>query len=376
MLPLFHKSTSWELWIDAGSSAIKFCVTKRTKEGVNIVHFGIEEIDQFSLESRLDALIANTKETFHQIDKLNISFSPTIFRAKLFEIPFSRNESKKRIDGKEEEQLGGKIIQRSQKEILSYFAKELAITEEDLVVSKIKITQVEIDGYPVPQLKGFHGASVLVRVLGTCLPLQYWQVLSRLKKKHKLHSFELIHWAEGIEAYGIYEQKDGIYVDVGDKITQIGVIKDTRIVGITQFEAAGDNFTYGLEDTIGLTENEAKEYKNRYVAGDFSPELRKRIHETFSLQANRWFDTWKKRVLEIGRVLPANIFLMGGGANAQEIVEQFNEETLRDFPFNGAASLLQITPQAILPSFPFAQSNNIAYSSLFFTVYAKQKEIS
>ena len=359
------------LFVDAGTSAIKFLLLQKRDKQPEILEIGMESVEKFLWEKSLQKVIVSLQGRHSRIDGIVLNLSPLVFRAGVFHCALARKKpSKAIIQKREEQELSNEMIQLMRHDILQHFSTLFGIPPEELIVTKLKVVNAKIDGYDVPRLQGFAGSTINVTVLGTCIPMEYKRLLDRLQRAGSVKEAKLMHWTEGLEMYGAQKSKDGIYFDVGDQMTQIAVIKNGVIQFAQEIKRGGDNFTYAVEREVGLQESMARDYKERYGKGEFTEEMRSKIHSTLLIEAQKWITLCKEKLILHEGVLPSFVYLIGGGGELPELQEVLREDELKELPLNGVFKLNFLYPSNIMSFSPNPQSKNIRFTPLFFLCYA------
>ena len=364
------------VFLDAGSSSVKFFVVQKENGRSEVKKVGQLDTNKFSREKQVQEMVDAVKKEVGSIERLAFNLSSSVFRSGVFEYSFSRDNPNTAISKSEEKQLGDRIIRSARKEMLEYFEKEYGIPSEDLTIAKIKIVEAQINGYYVPYLLGYKGNEIRVRVLGTCLPIAYRELITRLKNSRSASHIRMVHWAEGVERFGNTQLKDGIYIDIGDEMTQIAVVKKQAIIATDGVLIGGDAFTYAVEKAAHLKEDTARDYKLLYGKGEFSEEMRQTFHQAFLTEAKKWYEKVKEQLDEMRVVLPSHVYIMGGTAKLPEVKEVLEEQAFRDLPLNGKTIISPLFPADILPSLQISQKNDITYTPLTLIMYAEQEENS
>ncbi len=106
---------------------------------------------------------------------------------------------------------------------------------------------------------------------------------------------------------------------MGDGTTQIIVVKDQKVVFVDQVPRAGKDFTFFLQETLRLGEHTAKDFKERYAAGDFSFLLRERVKKGFLDLAKELLNLVRDSLRRVEVSLPPSVLLFGGASRLPDI---------------------------------------------------------
>src|SRR3990167_5072634 len=137
------------VFLDAGSSSVKFFVVQKENGRSEVKKVGQLDTNKFSREKQVQEMVDAVKKEVGSIERLAFNLSSSVFRSGVFEYSFSRDNPNTAISKSEEKQLGDRIIRSARKEMLEYFEKEYGIPSEDLTIAKIKIVEAQINGYYV-----------------------------------------------------------------------------------------------------------------------------------------------------------------------------------------------------------------------------------
>ncbi|MBI2644089.1 MAG: hypothetical protein HYW95_01110 [Candidatus Wildermuthbacteria bacterium] len=355
------------LLLDIGDHSIKYLVMRPNQKGERDVLIAAEkQVDEISWEREMHGIIQSVRKEFSYIRSLHFALPPLLFRAEVFEYTVSRKNPKLTIGVKEEKELEEQIIRFSRKEIEYYFSQAYQIPAKDLAIVKLKLLKISVDGYRAASLRGLRGNSVTMRLLGVCLPVGYRMIRENLQKKHGIKEVRIIHWAEGLELFAADSNKEGVYIDIGEKATQVAIIKDNLLQSVKVIPFGGDNFTYALEHHLGLQKTMAQDFKERYSRMEFSEEMRKRTHEVLEREARAWLAACKEKLLLLDQVLPSHLYVMGGTSNLREIEEVAEEDGFRDLPLDGNLQVSLLSPASLMARMQFHQAKDPAYTPVAF----------
>ena len=92
------------LFIEAGTSAIKFLLSQIKDSQQEILEIGIAPAEKFLWEKSLQKVITSIREKYPPIHTLILNLSPLVFRAGVFRCSLTRKKAREIVIQKKEEQ--------------------------------------------------------------------------------------------------------------------------------------------------------------------------------------------------------------------------------------------------------------------------------
>ena len=264
------------LLVDFGERSYKFAVCKEVGPNLEVKAWGVE--DMHSLEHGAESILkkagarADVGSTF-------LSFSPAWWRARTFYERIERRDAVLRITPAEKENILENLSQRIRKKLGEEMQRASGILAKDVIIEKLAIQKLGIDGYQVQDIVGFQGTLLDFQLMCIFTLTAYRPILDAISQR--FFDPSVFHIAEALSGFSAVKKQDGVYLDMGDGATQIIVVKDHTVLFVDQVPLAGKNFTFFLQETLTLGENTAKDFKERYAAGDFSFPVRERVKKGF-----------------------------------------------------------------------------------------------
>ena len=339
-LPILKKKEERFLTLDIGTEAVKALIFQKENEKIIIFGASLEYFDRFGVFDSKDFEKDVIKKT---ISKALQNFAPQNFGRVLLGLPatilkgrvifqnFCRENPKEIIKEKEEGEILEQVLKEGKGKIAQKFAENSDILAEDIHFINLKILEIKIDGYEIPILRGYQGKNLDFRILATFLPKYYLKNIEDIVQARGFKNLKIVQEAEGLTSI-FKNYSDGIFLDLGGRITQIFLVKNGKLEEIGEFEIGGETFSQILSQNLGLKEEEARVFKEKYSEGLFSVEVRKRIREIFSEEVENWFQSLKLK-LRNQKILPSTIFLFGGGSLLPEIPKILEKGNWQSFPF-------------------------------------------
>jgi Ethanolamine utilization protein EutJ (predicted chaperonin) len=161
----------------------------------------------------------------------------------------------------------------------------------------------------------------------TFLPKYYLENIKRIIEPLKFKTLKIVHIAEDLPISSKDAQKNGIFIDVGDQMTQIIGVKNGQLCQVAEFQGGGKAFVQSLSQRLGINENRAREMTERYLKKDLEPDTLERLKEIFSWERKIWYDNLKDKLDKLN-LKSCTIFLFGGASSLPEIQSVLEENSL------------------------------------------------
>jgi len=250
---------------------------------------------------------------------------------------FQRKNPNKVIDSKEEQDIYQKISKASQEKIFQEILQEKGILSQDLHFLDVKILERKIDGYGVDQLSSCTGQNLDFQTSLVFLPKNYLNNIRRITRALGLNRLKLIPEGENLHSVFSGQKRNAFFLDIGGKLTQIVLIKESKLQAVDSFEMGGEVFSQKLSQSFGTTKAQAEDLKIKYAQRILSEEVRKRMRESLFISCQLWFNNLKLKLKDISKerkgIFPPTIFIFGGGSQLPEIEEILSQDIWEDLPF-------------------------------------------
>ena len=364
------------LLVDFGERSYKFAVCKQIGQNIEVQEWGVE--DMRSLEHGTESILKRTlRQSSGQagenpdLGATFLSFSPGLWRAKTFYERIERKDAVSLVSLAEKEEILKDLSQRVHKSLGEEIQGASGILKEDVIIEKLAIHKRVIDGYEVPDILGFPGKHLDFQLIVIFTFAQYRPILDTISQKFLNPS--IFHLAEALGGFSKAKKQDGLYLDMGGDSTQIIVVKDHQVLFVDQVPRAGKDFTFFLQETLFLGENTAKDFKERYAAGDFSFPLRERVKRGFLDLAKELLNLIQESLREVAVSLPPSVYIFGGTSKLPEIQEIFQVKQLHDLPFAEEPSISFLSPKDLWNFSSFPGKTNPIFTPLFLLPYADKE---
>jgi cell division protein FtsA len=251
-----------------------------------------------------------------------------------------------------------RIVQRAQSEALDEAEQRIAwesgVERMEVRLVHAAIVEMKIDGYPVSNPIGFTGSQVELALFNAFAPMVHLGALQSVAHRLGLQLLGVI-----AEPYAVATCLDpgelgdagAVFVDIGGGTTDVAVVRHGGISGTKMLALGGRAFTKGLAERFGLSFTRAESLKLA-AAADELPEsvpaasLRDALAEDATV--------WRRGVelmisdLAAGELLPARIYVCGGGAELPQIAGTLADDAWwRRLPFARKPQVLALRPDDV-----------------------------
>ena len=192
------------------------------------------------------------------------------------------------------------------------------------------ITSVRIDGYPVSTPIGFQGKNLEITVFNTFAPMTQVGAMETVIRELDLelasavaHPYALARAAAGEEAW----EQGGIFVDIGGGTTDVALLRDGGVEGTRMFNLGGRAFTRRIALALSLSYEEAEARKVRHSEGLLPREQSEELSRMLSQDVEVLLQGLALCLKDLarGELLPANIYVCGGGSQLPELMTELSK---------------------------------------------------
>lgn len=377
------------LVLDIGTTAVKALIFEKKDRKAVVLGACLEYFERFSVFDGLDfetdvikkAILKAIEEvqakTNLSVDrrkpkKVVLELPANILKGKIISYSLKRKNPKESISKIEQRQIYQKALRESQKALSQQFARESGVLPQDIHFLCSEILEKRIDGYQVPGLYRYQGKILDFKILFSFVPIYYWQiVVDKILPILNFKEVKISKGAQNFQKFLLREITDGIFIDVGAKITQIFLAKDGKLKGISEFKGGGRFFSQSLSETFGLNEREARVWKEKYSNNLFSKTVKERIKTVFLAEQKRWYLNLKSALKKINpdKLLPSNIFLFGEGSLLPEISEVLKKNLSKDLFFVSPLQVKFLFPKDLKSIEIPSSLNNLQYTPCLLNSY-------
>ena len=316
-----------EIILDIGDEAVKIYAPFGNYARY-LDQFGILDSRDFEKDVLEKAIAKLLEEVGSRTDIRKILFlvylPPNFAKASIDVASYKRGDPKKNIGAKESNKIMMAALKEAGRNVSNSFAKTCGILPQDVEFISQKIIETKVDGYETSVLEGYGGENLEFKVLSIFIPKHYLENFQEIINNSGIKNFKISHLAANISKSPVRE--NAILLDIGGGCTQIFLMRNGKLESIDDFAMGGRSFSRAVSQIFGLTEEESRNLKERYAAGELSEISRQKMKEIFLDIAKDWLTHLRARLKTIKGLLPSVLFLSGGGSKTPEIVEDLSED--------------------------------------------------
>jgi cell division protein FtsA len=216
--------------------------------------------------------------------------------------------------------------------------------------------EIKIDGYGVSNPIGFTGAQVELAVFNAFAPMVHLGALQSVAHRLGLELLGVI-----AEPYAVATCLDpgemgdagAVFVDVGGGTTDVALVRQGGIAGTKMLALGGRAFTRGLAERFGLSFTRAEVLKLAAAADDLPESVpQDALRHALAEDAAVWRRGVELMIADLadGELLPARIYLCGGGSELPQIADVLlaEDDWWKRLPFSRKPQVLALGPDDVL----------------------------
>jgi cell division protein FtsA len=257
--------------------------------------------------------------------------------------PITEAELQKLIDAVQQEAL------REAERAITW---ETGLPHVDVRLVHAAVTSASIDGYPVTNPVGFRGRYVKIGIFDAFAPLVHLGALESVASQLDLELIEIV-----AEPYAVarvlgaeqIQQAGAIFIDIGGGTTDVALVRQGGIEGTRMFALGGRAFTKSIADRLDLPFPRAEALKIDYARG-LEVDRRDEIAAIIADDVTVWSAGVELVIEELaaGDLLPARIYLCGGGSRLPEVPTALEAERFwKHLPFSRAPEVSVMSPDQV-----------------------------
>ncbi len=199
-------------------------------------------------------------------------------------------------------------------------------------------------------MEGYQGKNLEFKILAAFLPKVCFENHQKIFKELNFRGEEGLSYLSQTQGLISFvennERSDGIYLDIGAKLTKIFIFKNKKIEALDEFPVGANFFDEKLSQKLAMRLKEARILKEKYSKKLLSLETTNKIKEFFSFEKNEWFKNLKIKLAEMTqiKIFPSTIFIFGGGSLLEEIKEILENGDWQEFFFIDGPKVKFISP--------------------------------
>lgn len=363
--------------LDIGTEYVKALIGRVTDEGIEIIGAGRA---RQSLSDMAAGAIADIGGVVENCDTaLNdaeqqagvsvrssvIGIAGELVKGTTTTIRVVRKEPKKALDLAEMERIIKLVQQKAEAKAREQLAWELGGKKVDVRLVNSALVGMEIDGYPVTNPIGFQGRDVLVQLYTAFAPLIHIGALERTAEQLDLDLLAVAAEPFAVSRSVIGDNQSAsmsaILMDIGGGTTDIAVVDDGGVQGTKMFGIGGRAFTRAIERDLGVEYEMAEQLKLGLGNGTVPSKQVNKVEASLSKTLDVWISGVELALSEFTKLdhLPHRIFLCGGGASLQMLVDRMNDsDWYTKLPFTRKPIIKLISPSQVVGIIDSTESVN------------------
>lgn len=256
-----------------------------------------------------------------------VSLSPPFFHTCAATIIFERKNPDAHISQKEEKEILESGMKRGKEDMQKLVQELYGIFPQEYHFVKLFPLSFSIDGYPVAFLRNLTGRRVVWSAVGVVArkELVFSDVFHFFRSiandlNMKFASSHILFPAECFA--GVSELlEDGIFIDIGGRVTQVFVVQRKALEFTFDFPVGAHQSVEALGEDLGISEVAARELLERYSKGLLTQETATRVKNLLRPFFSRWRDAFWEGFRKGGERALSSFFIFGGGGAIPDIKE-------------------------------------------------------
>lgn len=228
-----------------------------------------------------------------------------------------------------------KIQQRNYEQIRREFKKDTGKSELDVYITSSVLQEVKVDGYLVMSPLRFKGKEISCSIFNAYIPRIYLKVFEGLINSLGLNLISII--AEPYAVFSAYIRgnptvHDFILVDIGGSTTEIALARKGKLEDTNSISLGGASFTKSISENLKIGLWEAENIKRKFAKNEVSARVARRIEEIIMRDSELFLRGLEMILSDMSQVtlLPAKIFLYGGGSLLPFLYKLLRQKSWRD----------------------------------------------
>ena len=353
--------------LDIGTEFVKALIAETDGDKMTIVGTGRarQEIsDMYSgaiadiagvVQNCEQALAEAEEQAGLQAKRVIIGIAGELVKGVTNTIRYRRPQPDRPLDESEMEFIIEKVQERAQVKAQKQIALETGNEDVEIKLVNSALVSIHIDGYKVTNPIGFQGKDVAVQIYTAFAPMVHIGALEKVADELAL---ELL--AVAAEPFAVSRSVLGndasstltaILADVGGGTTDIAVVNDGGVEGTKMFGIGGRSFTKTIASGMDLSYDAAEKLKIHLGHEKIKPSVKKDAEKAIEKTLDVWLSGVELALSEFESVdhLPNRIFLCGGGASLEQLVEALStKDWYKELPFTKRPTIQLISPNEVV----------------------------
>lgn len=308
-LKFWKKGEEPFLVLDVGTEAVKTLIAKKADNKLSILgssvdyfkesgifneSFNQEELETEitkrailkSIENSFSELVLFTKEKKSPKLSVLVCLPPNALKAEIVNCKIKRENKNLKISKKEKRKICTDALKGSDKKIIEKASQSTGLMPKEIQILSSKFLAKEIDGYNVSKIEGYQGENLSFKVMIVYAINPYLKRFKKIFKDLDINVLKIIHLAETSPIY-FKSVNDGVFCDIGGKISQIIFLKKGIVEKIKYINIGGKDFTEAILNSLNISEPDARSLKKRFSTGNLDPQTSQKLEEILLIEKKR-----------------------------------------------------------------------------------------
>jgi cell division protein FtsA len=285
--------------------------------------------------SDIDAVVANCAQALGDAQAMAglhpsavvIGIAGELVKGSTASLAARRDDPRLALDEAELQRVVERVQEAALHEAEERIAWESGLDQLDVRLVHAAIVEMKIDGYPVSNPIGFTGAHLEMAIFNAFAPMVHLGALQSVASALGLDLLGVIAEPYAVATClnpGELGDTGAIFIDVGGGTTDVALVRHGGIAGTKMLALGGRAFTKSVADRFGLPFGRAEALKVAAADGVELPEgavPAGELAEALEADAGVWLGGVELMIADLseGELLPARIYLCGGGARLPQI---------------------------------------------------------
>ena len=365
-------SSDYYLSLDIGTEVVKALVFKvdtengtgiikgvgRARQGLKDMHSGaVSDITGVIENCRHAIDVAVAMAGVKKVEKAIVGIAGELVKGTTTTVHYERIKPEMRIDFPELKNIIQKVQWKAFDRIRQQLAWETGHNEIEVKLINAAIVDVRIDGYKITNPLGFQGKDVSISVFNAYAPMVHLGALQTIADELKLDLLSIAAEPYAVaKSMGADDVVDfsAIFIDIGGGTTDIALVRNGGLEGTKMFALGGRAFTKRLATELGVSFEEAENFKIRYAEGKLGKDVSGKIEKMLADDYSVWLSGVELSLSEFSEndLLPNKIFLCGGGSGLPGIKKALiTSAWTRNLPFAKEVEVSFLQPKDIVSIF-------------------------
>lgn len=356
------------LALDIGTEVVKalvFKLDKNDKKGI-VVGVGREKQDRGNMQSGAISDIGGVIKTCRKaIDEATkkagiktvslavMGVAGELVKGTTTTVHYERTNPSLRIELPELKEIIQRVQWKTFERIKEQVEWEIG-RSTDVKLINAAIVDVRIDGYRVTNPLNFQGKSLSISVFNAYAPMMHLGAVDTIAEELNLELVRVAAEPYAVSASVGYEDIldfNGIFIDIGGGTTDIAVVRNGGLEGTKMFALGGRAFSKRLAQMLRVPYEEAEVLKMKYAYGKLPQNVSEQFAKILLQDSRVWLGGVELSLMEFAEkdLLPANIYLCGGGSALPEIGQVLlSEEWAKKLPFTKKPRVNFLQPKDVI----------------------------